>query len=215
MSDNSEIVAALAEEHICRITDLTKGQLRAWDKRGFFVPKYVYDDRSQVYSRIYSFKDAVGLKALSVLRKKYKISLNKLVKVADQLKKKGYQHWADVKLHVLKKQVYFQKPGSNEIEGLEDGQYAMLEIIDVIADVNEKVQQLKQRSDSQIGIVEQNKFVARNSAVISGTRIPTATIRRYVDAGYSIDFILSEYPTLTKQDIEAALKFESENKKVA
>jgi len=215
MSNKSEIIAALAEEHICRITGLTKGQLRAWDKRGFFVPKHVFDDRSQVYSRIYSFKDAVGLKALSVLRKKYKISLSKLEAVAELLKEKGFSHWADVKLYVIKKQVYFQKSGSKKIEGLEDGQFAMLEIIDVIADVNQKVSELKQRGASQIGSVERNKFVARNSSVISGTRIPTAAIRRYIDAGYSITDILTDYPTLTKEDVKAAIEFENENQKVA
>ena len=203
-----EIIAALTEDHISRITGLTKGQLRAWDKRGFFVPKYVFSDRSQAYSRIYSFKDAVGLKALSVLRNDYKVSLAKLIKVAELLKKKGFEHWADVKLHVLKKQVYFQKPGSKEIEGVEDGQYGMLEIIDVISDVNKKVYELKHRNSSQIGSIEKNRFVARNSTVISGTRIPTATIRRYKDAGYSIDRIIKDYPILTKEDVIAALKYE-------
>lgn len=200
--------AALTEDHVSRITGLTKGQLRAWDRRGFFVPRYAYSDRSSAYSRIYSFKDAAGLKTISVLRHKYKISLRKLTNVAKELEARGFSHWADTKLYVLKKEVYFKHRRSDHIESLKDGQYAMLSVIDVINDVHEKVIELKKRIPSQRGRIERNKYVARNSWVIAGTRIPTATIQRYVDAGFTEGQILREYPTLTADDMQAALDHE-------
>jgi len=213
-SDNS-VVAALSEDHVCRITGLSKGQLRAWDKRGFFVPKYAYDDRRSAYSRIYSFKDAVGLKAIATLRLDYKISVPELVKVARRLKEEGFEHWADTKLHVVKKQVNFVHRNSKKLQSLSDGQYSMLPIIDVIRDVEAKIEEIKRRPDELKGRVERNKFVNRNSWVVSGTRIPTSTIRRYADAGFSVGEIISEYPSLTVEDVKAALEHESDNRKSA
>jgi hypothetical protein len=42
---------------------------------------------------------------------------------------------------------------------------------------------LQKRDTAQVGHVEKQKHVARNSSVIAGTRIPTAAIRRYREAG--------------------------------
>lgn len=208
-------VAALTEEHITRITGLSKGQLRAWDRRGFFVPRYAYNDRSSAYSRIYSFKDAVGLKTISVLRFTHKISLQKLVKVARELTARGFEHWADTKLFVLKRAVYFQHPGTEKVESVEDGQLAMLPIIDVLNDVREKVSLLNQRDQSQFGATERNKFVSHNTLVFAGTRIPVAAVQRYLRAGFTKEHIVKEYPTLTFEDIKAAENAEETLAKVA
>jgi uncharacterized protein (DUF433 family) len=43
--------------------------------------------------------------------------------------------------------------------------------------------------------------------VIKGTRIPVATILRWLGQGVSQDALLAEYPTLTKADIHAAQSF--------
>jgi len=73
------------------------------------------------------------------------------------------------------------------------------------------VASLAKRTADQLGRIESHKFVVRNSTVIAGTRIPTAAIRRFSEADYSIDQILKEYPRLTRQDVEAALLHENES----
>lgn len=208
LTENDNPVIALTEDHVAKVTGLTKGQLRAWDRRGFFKPKYAYDAKRSAYSRIYSFKDVVGLKTVSTLRKDYKIGFVKLYEVAETLKDKGFEHWADTTLYVVKKEVYFRDPETGGIESLKDGQLAMLAVIDVINDVVKKVEALKSRKPSSIGHVERNKYVNRNSWVVSGTRIPTSTIRRYFDAGYTVENILEEYPSLSTEDVLAALEHE-------
>jgi uncharacterized protein (DUF433 family) len=207
MSQNN-LIAAFSEEHAARLTGLSHGQLRSWDRAGFFQPRYAYEDRRNPYSRVYSFQDVVGLRTIAVLMKDYKISLQKLRKVAEELIRRGYDHWADVKLYVVKGQVHFRPPRSDDIEGVWDGQLAMVPVIDVINDVEARVAALKKRTESQLGHIERNKFVVRNSAVIAGTRIPTAAIRRFKEAGYSVDQIVKQYPTLTPEDVQAALAHE-------
>jgi uncharacterized protein (DUF433 family) len=84
----------------------------------------------------------------------------------------------------------------------------MLPIIDVIADVEQRVVELQKRPDNQRGRIEQNKYILRNAPVLAGTRIPTAAIRRFKEAGYSIEQIIGEYPALSAADVEAAIAYE-------
>ncbi len=206
--DRGGIIRAFSEDQVSRLAGLSKGQLRAWDRRGFFRPDYAHEDRRLPYSRVYSFKDVVGLRAISILLKDHRIALAKLRKVADELEKRGFEHWADVKLYILKREVHFRPPQSKDVEGVWSGQLAMLEVVDVINDISERVDELQKRKPDQVGQVERHRFVARNAAVISGTRIPTSAIRRYHEAGYSTARILAEYPSLTKDDVRAAIEFE-------
>lgn len=208
MPEADTVIRAFGEDHVVHLTGLSKGQLRAWDRTGFFAPRYAYEDRRSAHSRVYSFKDVVGLRALAVLRKEHRIPLTELRRVADEMERRGYDHWADTKLYVVKRQVHFRPPDTDRVESVWDGQLAMLPIIDVINDVVERANDLQKRTRDQIGKVERHKYVARNASVVSGTRIPTAAIRRFHEAGYSVDQIRAEYPSLTREDIEAALSYE-------
>jgi uncharacterized protein (DUF433 family) len=89
-----------------------------------------------------------------------------------------------------------------------DGQLAMVPVIEVIHDVEERVRELRERKTEQHGHVERHKYVVRNASVVAGTRIPTAAIRRFRDAGYSVEEIIHQYPTLTREDVDAAIAHE-------
>jgi len=52
--------------------------------------------------------------------------------------------------------------------------------------------------------------ICNGKPTIRGTRISVQTILSYLSSGDSIEEILKEYPSLTKDDIEASLKFASE-----
>ena len=62
------------------------------------------------------------------------------------------------------------------------------------------------RKRAFIGKTERHRNIARNQTVIAGTRIPVRSIKAFADAGYSVDAIRKEYPTLTEEDIRAAIK---------
>ena len=55
------------------------------------------------------------------------------------------------------------------------------------------------------GGVERHANVLQNAWVVSGTRIPTSAVRNFWVAGYTVSQIQKEYPSLTSQDIVAAL----------
>jgi uncharacterized protein (DUF433 family) len=202
------VIQAFGEEHVEKLTGLTRWQLRRWDRLGFFAPQYAYEDRHVPFSRIYSFKDVVGLRTIAVLMKKHGVSLQELRKAAGELVRRGYDHWADLKLYVVRGEVHFQEPESAAVTGIWTGQLAMVPVIDVIDDVNTRVTALQTRDASQIGHVARQRHVTRNASVIAGTRIPTAAIRRFWEAGYAKEQILKQYPTLSPEDVDGALAYE-------
>lgn len=202
-SDN--IVSAFSVDHVVNLTGLSKGQIAYWDKTGFFQPNYGIENRRSPYSRIYSFRDVVGLRTIAILRNVHRISLQQLRRVAENLSHLSGDLWSATKLYVLNKQVHFKEPETGMVRGAVDGQFTMIELVRIADDVAEKVKQLKKRSPEQIGKAERHRFVARNAWVIAGTRIPVKAIQNFHAAGYTVAQILKEYPTLKPEDVRAAL----------
>jgi uncharacterized protein (DUF433 family) len=204
MTEITNIISAFSADQVVRLTGLSMRQLAYWDELGFFQPQYASGDRRSPYSRIYSFKDVVGLRTLSILRNKYKCSLPHLRDVAEKLSAYSKTPWADLTLYVLKQKVQFDDPETGRTRGVVDGQYALLPISSIIEDVRKEAARLRERAPEQIGVIEKRRYVAHNAAVISGTRIRVSTILRFIEAGYSTADILKEYPSLTEADVEAA-----------
>jgi len=55
--------------------------------------------------------------------------------------------------------------------------------------------------------IEVNPDILSGKAVIKGTRIPVYLILELLSADYDFKKILKAYPSLTKQDIEAAIAY--------
>jgi uncharacterized protein (DUF433 family) len=207
VSEVKNIIAAFGPDHVVELTGLSKGQLAYWDKTGFFSPEFGSEDRRDPFSRVYSFRDVVGLRTLAILRKLHRISLQRLRRFAERLSQYDKELWSGLRLRVLNRDVYLLDSESGIAENA-DGQTAPIILMsDIISDISEKSRSLKKRMADQYGRIERHKFTMRNAPVIAGTRIPVATIKRFQAAGYSVADILKEYPTLTKRDVHAALKY--------
>ncbi len=101
MSDSDAIVLALSAEHVVKLTGLTMRQLALWDRIRFFKPEHPEDNRRQPNSRIYSFRDAVGLRTISVLLNVHGVSLPHLKNVARELAAYTDRPWSELKLQSL------------------------------------------------------------------------------------------------------------------
>jgi uncharacterized protein (DUF433 family) len=208
MSGVEPIVRAFSAEHVVKLTNLSHAQLRYWDRTGFFKPEYADGSLRSPFGRVYSFQNVVGLRTLGLLRKFHRVSLQHLREVAEVLGRYRNAPWSEMKLYVLNKRVYFQEPETGRVRSALEGQYVCIELEDVAHNVAAEANKLTKRSQDQVGRVERNRYVAHNAWVISGTRIPTKTIWRYHDAGFSTARIIREYPTLTESDVRAAIEHE-------
>jgi uncharacterized protein (DUF433 family) len=212
MGEVVSVIRAFSADHAVRLTGLSMRQLRYWDDTGFFRPRYASEDRRSPYGRVYSFRDIVGLRVLSVLRKRHKVPLQHLRKTAEELAHLREGLWSGTTLYVLDREVYLQDPNSGAVRKAIGGQYVfdVLPLRRIIADVRTKSERLRQRTAEQVGQVARHRYIAHNAWVIAGTRIPTGTIRRYIEAGYLVTDVIREYPPLTEADVLAALVHEAE-----
>ena len=202
------VVQAFSEEHVERLTGLSVHQLRHWDRTGFFVPSFAAEDRREALSRIYSFKDLVSLRVLSVLRNQFGVSLQHLRQVSEKLSHLADDKWTTTTLYVLKKRVVFVDPETQAPREIVSGQYAIGIVLEaVISNTKRDVERFRQRPEEKFGRIERHRQTAQNAAVIAGTRIPVGAIKRFNEAGYSAKQIIEQYPDLTEADIEAALTY--------
>jgi len=210
------IIAAFSEEQVERLTGLTKGQLRYWDRTGFFAPKYADEDRRRAYGRLYSFKDVVALRTISVLRNQHNVPLQHLRKVAEKLSHLADALWTRTTLYVLNKKVIFHEPGTGRPQEVVSGQYVIgILLKTIVSDTKKDVEKMHRRDPKKIGQVERSRYINRNHWVVGGTRIPTVAIRRFREAGYTMAQIIAEYPDLKLRDIKAALLHEEQESSAA
>lgn len=202
------VIAAFSEDQVERLTGITTGQLRYWDRTRFFVPSYAAENRRSPYSRIYSFKDVASLRTISVLRNQHNVALQHLRKVAEKLRKLSDDGWTKTTLYVLGKRVVFHEPGTGKLQEVVGGQYVVpsVPLKTVFSDTRRDVEALGRRSSDKAGRIERSRYISHNAFVVSGTRIPVATIKRFAEDGYTVKQIMKEYPTLTEADIKAAIE---------
>lgn len=55
--------------------------------------------------------------------------------------------------------------------------------------------------------IEVNPDILAGKPVIAGTRVPVYLILNLLASGYDVDRIIQAYPSLTTEDIQAALKY--------
>jgi uncharacterized protein (DUF433 family) len=150
----------------------------------------------------------VGLRAIAEIRKE--VPLQQLRKIGEWLAQHYDEPWSSLTFYVCGRRVFFDEPETGElVAGYPPGQGTMrVEMTKVARRVDAAVEQLRKRGADQIGQVTQNRYIVHNAPVLSGTRIPTGAVWDFHEAGYDVPAIMREYPTLTPEDIQAAIEYE-------
>jgi len=204
----NQVVSAFTEDQASRLTGISVHQLRYWDRTQLFSPQFAAKDRRSPYSRVYSFQDIAALRVLNVLTSQYSVSVQHLREVSKKLCSMDNGAWARTTLYVLKRKVNFVDPQDGKQKEVVSGQYAIgIPLEKVVSDTKRDVEKISAREPAKIGKIEQSRFVASNAPVIAGTRIPVKAIKSFADAGYSVEQIINEYPSLSAEDIVAAISF--------
>lgn len=198
------VLGAFTDDMASRLTGLSVGQLRAWDKAGLISPSMADENRRLPFSRVYSFRDIVSLRVIASLRMDHGVSTQHLKQVADKLHSLGDNAWASTTLYVLNRKVVFEEPGSRRLQEVVSGQGVFKIPLKVAtASVEADVARLFKRSNETFGGQTAERFVMGGEKVVAGTRIPVRTIRSYLEMGLPDHRILSDYPDLRKEDIDA------------
>lgn len=210
--NDSNVIGAFGEDEASRLSGLTVGQLRLWDRSGFLKPSFASESRHLPHNRIYSFRDIVSLRVLGQLRNKLQVPMQHLRKVSERLAEFGDEKWTATTLYVLGKRVVFTDPRTNKrMEVVSRQQVLDIPLRVVISDTKRAIEEMNCRAPEERGHVVQAKFVQQNEPVFEGTRIPVVAIRRYLEAGYGADEIVKEFPLLTPEDVEVARHYDDGN----
>jgi uncharacterized protein (DUF433 family) len=205
-------VLAFSADQVRKLTGLTVRQLRYWDHTEFFSPEHAPGYRSGAFTRIYSFRDVVGLSAIATLRNEHQFPLQKLRLVGAYLKRFHDTPWASLALYVAGREILFREPGRPEpytsTSSPDQVVFSTIELQEVARNVQSRAERLRRRQEDQVGQVERRRHVVRNLPVLAGTRVPTSAIWNLRAAGYTTEQILREYPRLQPPDVTAAVEFE-------
>lgn len=205
-SGSNVVIAAFTEDEALRLTGLRLRQLRYWQRMSFFKPSLIDNEDNDQVGSLYSFRDLVSLKVLNALRNDNGVSLQHLRKVKKELSSLGDDLWAKTNLYVLNKKVVFHNPESGDLEEVLTGQGVLRIPLEIVrSNMEAAVKILRSRDSKKFGQIERKRGLARNNPVIAGTGIQVASIKAYAEAGYTVKQILQEYPSLTEQDVEAAI----------
>lgn len=203
---------AFSPQHVSRVTGLTLRQLSYWDRTGFFSPKDLDGVPGRPFSRIYSFRDVVNLRVIALLRNRHHVPLQDLRSVGTRLNECRDVSWATLTLYVSGRKVFFDDPRTGfPMAAQPPGQTVFPIAMEKVADEMRTASTgLLERTPDQIGKVLQNRYVAHNSPVLSGTRVPTTAVWNLHQAGYTPEAIILEYPRLTTYDVRAAIDYEEQ-----
>jgi uncharacterized protein (DUF433 family) len=214
VSIQTDSLVAFTAEQVRRLTDLSERQLRYWDKTGYFSPSYV-PERSQIpYSRIYLFREVVGLRTISIVRHQHALPLQEQLKVGRWLKQHDAEPWSTLRFFVVEKRVSFKDPETRL--PLRPGEPAnarvSIDLEPIADDIRTRALQFRERWPEQIGKITRHRDVESNSWVLAGTRVPTKAVWNFHTAGYDLETILAAYPSLTSTDVTNAIEFEEQQR---
>ncbi|SMH55237.1 DUF433 domain-containing protein [Mesorhizobium australicum] len=206
--ESMNVIAAFTEDQAARLTGVSKRQLASWYKSGFFVPSIDFHESGRAYSRLYSFRDLLSLRVLNQLRNETRVSFPHLREVKEELSHLGDERWVKSILYVRGKKVVIERENATRYEAGSGQEVLQIPLKIVVSGMHERIKQLGVRDADKIGSIERKRGVVHNQAVIAGTRVPVSSVKSFADAGYSVDQIKREYPSLTEDDIRAAIAFD-------
>lgn len=204
---HDNIIALFTVDQAARLTGVSRRQLGSWDRDGFFSPAVSYNDGG-AFTRLYSFRDLLSLKVLNQLRNDTRVSMEHLREVKTDLSHLGEDMWIRSTLYLLGKSVVIERDDETRHEAGTGQEVFQIPLKVIVGGMRDRIREMNKRGADEVGQVERTRGIVGNRPVIAGTRIPVSTIKEFADAGYSVEQIIKEYPSLKKKDVEAAIAFE-------
>jgi DNA-binding transcriptional MerR regulator len=72
-------------EQTCRLAKISRSQLRHWYDTKVFRPQ-VIEGQTGAFRHVYSFRDVVGLRTISILRNTHRVALKDIRQIEQRLK---------------------------------------------------------------------------------------------------------------------------------
>lgn len=207
MSAGQPRVGYFSERDVTALTGLSRRRLHRWSKAGILRPANRRDDDDAPVS-LYDFRDLVGLKVLARFNRR--LPVERLRAIGGYLSRYSDRPWSQLRFHVAGSEVLFFDPDDGKLTSTSPlGQLANAELVSLSSVAQEtEADVINLRTRSVHGSVASARDIQGNQPVISGTRVPTEAVWSFHEQGCDEAQIVAEYPSLTAEDVRAAIEFE-------
>jgi uncharacterized protein (DUF433 family) len=204
------MVQAFSQDDVSKLVGLSRRQLDYWDQTDVISPSIAsYEGRG--YQRLYSFRDLIKLKVGAELRKRHMLP-SRIKATIEALEDRGFADPFVTVRWVVEpdgNDVLYLDPSSDRpMSGRAPDQVAEpmdLPLRDIKTGLEATVAEHLARPTGQVTSI---RNLQGSAPVIAGTRVPTAKIAGLAARGWDTQRILAAYPSLTDDDVEAALEYE-------
>jgi DNA-binding transcriptional MerR regulator len=204
MAQAMEDTLAFSDKRAAQLAGISMKQLRHWEKTELVVPSVRQQISSRNTVRLYSFRDLLELLVVAELRHRPGISLQHIRRLVAHLRGRAFEApLSELKFATHGSDIYINYPDGTWSGDPYPDQLIYRQAI-ALDEVAAKIDRATGRDPATAGKVTSRRGVHRSQPVFAGTRIPVATVQRYLEAGYDTAAILREYPSLTSADVEAA-----------
>ena len=200
--DVDERLFMATRERAASLAGVRPSRLDYWARTGLVMPSV--NERLTPHRPIslYSYLELLAAMIVAEMRARG-VPLQHIRTVVDRVRDRGIDSpLTEVRYAVIGGRLYLQDENGHWEDGRAPGQGVIPQVLD-LEPLRARIGSSARRPRAAVGEVEKRRRTLGHKEVISGTRIPVATIRRYLDAGRSEAEILREFPLLTRRDIAA------------
>ncbi|MDQ3715669.1 MAG: DUF433 domain-containing protein [Actinomycetota bacterium] len=194
-----------SRDKAARIAGISTRQIDYWSSTGLVRPSI--EDRLTPGRRIrlYDFTEMLAVMVVAKLRKDHDVPLQEVRRVVEYIRNSLSleRPLNEVTFAVHRRRLYFMTADGHWENDRVPGQSVIPEALNLRA-LRIEVERRSQRRPSDVGRIERRRRTMGHKPLIAGTRVPVATIQRYLAAGRSVDQITAAYPALRPEDVEAA-----------
>ncbi len=204
MAEVAHDVLAVTDKRARQLARISMRRLRYWEETGLIVPSVRRQVSPGKTVRLYGFEDLLELLVAAELRRRPGISLQHIRRLIAHLRKRDFSApLRELKFATHDNHIYVQYPDGSWSGDPDPDQLIFRQAV-ALDLVSARIEAAGKRDPAAPGKVVKRRGVHGGKPIFAGTRIPVGTVQRYLQAGYSTEAIIEEYPSLTPADIDAA-----------
>lgn len=213
MPAKDESVIAFTRTRAAELSGLSLRQLDYWRKTHLFEPSTSEQLSPYRAIHIYNFPDMLELLTIAQLLER-DVPTKRIRKIVDRMRAQGVERpLSEIKYGVAERRV--RKDGKlgrllvlitfedGTTEGDDDPGQMIVQGSVNVSEIRATLRRSTERTPDAVGQIERRLNTLGSKELFKGTRIPVATVKRYLAEGVPVAEILEAYPALKVEDVEA------------
>jgi uncharacterized protein (DUF433 family)/DNA-binding transcriptional MerR regulator len=197
-----ETLVALTQERAAELAGVSPHQLRYWASTDLVRPTVDTRLTPQRPIRLYGYVELMALLITAELRRR-KVPLQAVRGVVEYGRSKGFaQPLTELVFATVGREVYIRLPDGTWSSGKRPDEIVIHQVIE-LEPLRARIRSSAVRPDGALGRFERRRGVMGGKELVTGTRVPVETVRRYLRRGASVAEVVEAFPVLAPADVEA------------